>query len=113
MIAGNYIDFRWVFTMGFSFGTIFLLMALVGTPLMIAMILIDDRIVRHICRREGRTYSVFWLFNFSWHWRLFGLGGFEEAKEAGYLKPRLILLVLWVCLIVVLFVGSWPPSLRP
>jgi hypothetical protein len=85
---------------------------LVGIPLMIALIVIDDRIVRHICAREGRTYSVFWLFSFSWHWRLFGFGGFEEAKEAGYLKPRLILFALWVGLIAVLFVGSWPPSLR-
>jgi hypothetical protein len=98
--------------MGFSFGTIVLLMTLVGIPLMIAMVAIDDRIVRHICAKEGKTYSVLWLWNMSWHWRLFGFDGLEEAKAAGYLKTKLVLLAMWLCLIAVMFVTSWPPSSR-
>lgn len=98
--------------MGFSLNTVLVLMTLVGIPLMIAIIVIDDRIVRHICAREGKTYSVFWFWNMSWHWRLFGFDGLEEAKAAGYLKAKLILLAMWLCLIAALSVGSLPPGPR-
>jgi hypothetical protein len=65
--------------------TFVLVVALVGTPLIVAMLATDDCIVRHVCLREGRKYSLLWLISSYWHWRIFKLSWFKEAKEAGYL----------------------------
>ena len=72
----------------------------VATALIGGLLFVDDRIIRHVCRREGRQYSIFWLFSWYWHWRIFKQSWFREAAEAGYLSHRVTLIVAWF---VVLF----------
>jgi hypothetical protein len=77
---------------------------LISMPMIIAILAIEDRIVRHVCLKEGRRYSVFWLFSQHWHWRIFRLSWFKEARDAGYFRQRLILYVAWWSVIVVVVV---------
>jgi hypothetical protein len=72
----------------------------VATALILGLLFVDDRIIRHICRREGRQYSILWLFSWYWHWRIFKLSWFSEAKETGYLGHRVTLFVAWTCVVV-------------
>jgi hypothetical protein len=75
-------------------------LSLIGTPLIVALIVTDDHIIRYVCLREGRKYSYLWLFSRYWQRRIFGLRWFTVAREAGYLTPIITLSAAWICTIV-------------
>jgi hypothetical protein len=78
----------------------------VATALIVGLLIVEDRIVRHVCRKEGIPYSILWLGSSYWHWRIFKLSWFAEAREAGYFRDRLILYVAWICAIVIVAVAA-------
>ena len=74
---------------------------IVALVLMAAMAIVDDRILQHVCKREGRRYTPFWFFSSYWYWRVFSFGWFKEAKNVGLLPAKASLFGLWVAFIVV------------
>jgi hypothetical protein len=58
----------------------------VATVFIVASLVLNDVIIRDVCRREGRNYSIFWLLGTYWHWRIFKPGWWREAEAAGYLR---------------------------
>lgn len=62
--------------------TIIMLVGL-GGILAVTLLLIDDRIIRDICRREGKPYSIYWLNDPSRHRRVFQSAWWHEAQDAG------------------------------
>jgi hypothetical protein len=65
-----------------------------------------DRIVRHVSKREGRDYSIFWALNPRWHWEMGQLGWFTQAQDAGYGKALIAIYAgsaLWVAIVIVIF----------
>jgi hypothetical protein len=96
--------------MQISMETFVLVVSLIGTPLIGGGMVTDDCIVRYVCKREGRKYSVLWLFSSYWRWRTFKLGWFRDAREAGYFMPLAALYAAWVCVVVgsvLLFAGGF------
>jgi hypothetical protein len=79
-----------------------------GAGLIAGMLLVNDRIIRHICRREGRKYSILWFCGSYWHWRAFNLSWFKEAKEAGYFNQLVTLYVAWFVFVIAFTVLNWP-----
>jgi hypothetical protein len=73
--------------------------AIIGAALILAMLAVDDRIIRHVCRRESRRYSVLWLFSPYWLLRVFKMSWFAEARRAGFLPARASLFAAWLCYI--------------
>ena len=74
--------------------------SIVGLVLMVPIIVVNDLIIRNVCRREGRTYSILWIYDSRWLWRTFKPSWFAEAKDAGYLVPYSVLFVAWIGYIV-------------
>ena len=87
--------------MQIPFETLILIAWPIATAIIIAGLATDDLIVRDVCRREGRTYSILWPLSCHWHWRIFRLSWFKEAKEAGYFKQRTTLFIAWLCFILI------------
>src|SRR5215813_7484449 len=83
--------------------------AMVGMPMIIVLLIVNDRIIRHICRREGKRYSYLWLFGSYWHRRIVKLGWFAEARDAGYLPAYATLAAAWACYIAAALY-LWPRS---
>ena len=84
------------------------ILAMGGFGLMVPMIVVNNQIIRHVCGREGRKYSILWLYDSYWLWRTFKPSWFAEAKDAGYLVPYAILLVAWIAYVVVAAVYFLP-----
>lgn len=73
----------------------------IGTALIALQLFIDNHIVRDVCQREKRKYSLFWLYSPYWQGRIFGLSWLEEARKAGLYAPRLTALAAFiVCLLM-------------
>jgi hypothetical protein len=68
----------------------------ISMALIFGLLWVNDGIVRHICRREGKRYSIFWMFGSYWHFRSFSFNWFKEAKEAGYLSRLVVMSALWI-----------------
>jgi len=87
--------------MQISFTTYFMIIWTIGFTLAVALFSVDDRIVQHVCRKEGRKYS-WWDSWFDLHWQLRKLSPiwFREAREAGYLKARVILVATFICFVI-------------
>jgi hypothetical protein len=88
----------------------------IGTAFILGLLWVNDHIIRHVCRREGKHYSIFWIFDMHWRHRSFRLSWFKEAKEAGYIGSLMVLTALWIMIVlaaIVLhsggFVSSNPP----
>ena len=64
-----------------------------------AMFVTHDRIIRHICQRDGWKYPILWFLRPSWYFRPGFWTWLEAAKSAGYLKFELGLFVLWLCIL--------------
>src|SRR5262245_61032981 len=73
----------------------------IATVLVGGLLFVDDRIIRHVCRREGRQYSIFWLYSWYWQGRISKLRWFGEAKEAGYFGDRLTLSIALIGLVII------------
>jgi hypothetical protein len=71
----------------------------ISAAILFAMFATHDRIIRHICQRDGWKYPVLWFFRPSWHRRLGFWTWWEAAKSAGYLKLELALFVLWLAVL--------------
>jgi hypothetical protein len=78
---------------------IFFAISIVGTLLILALLAVDDRIIRYVCSRENRKYSIRWIFSPYWLWRVFKMSWFAEAQRAGFLAARVTLLAAWFCYI--------------
>ena len=72
---------------------------IIGWALFVALLAVNDRIIRHVCERESRTYSPFWMLRLYWLWRSTGVAWFGEARSAGYLPIYATLLVLLIGLV--------------
>jgi hypothetical protein len=83
--------------MKISFDAFAFLVFIIGAPLIMAGMLIDDLIVQHVCRREGRKYSISWPLSPYWQWRIFKPAWFKEAKDGGYFKVRVAIVAAWLC----------------
>jgi hypothetical protein len=70
--------------------------------LMFGLFVVDDAIVRHVCQRERRRYSLLWMFDSYWLGRVFALSWYKDAKDAGRFSARFCIFILWVLLIVFL-----------
>jgi hypothetical protein len=73
----------------------------VATALVGGLLFVDDRIIRDVCRREGRPYSISWLFSWYWQGRISKLSWFGQAKEAGYFGDRVVLLAALIGLVII------------
>jgi hypothetical protein len=58
--------------------------------LMVVKCVIDNRVVRNICLRERRPYSISWPLSWYWQGRTCKLDWFAEAREAGCLRQLLM-----------------------
>ena len=81
--------------------------AMIGLPLVVSSLLVNDQIIRHVCTKEGKRYSLFWLFDMYWHWRIFKLGWFAQARDAGFLPVYAMLNAAWICFLAVTLY-LWP-----
>ncbi len=71
----------------------FLIVWTIGATIIVANLAVDHRIVRHVCKREGRPYTWLWWTSLYWHWRILRPSWFlKEAKEAGFPVVRALLL---------------------
>jgi hypothetical protein len=84
-----------------SFTTYFMIIWAIGFTLAAAVFGVDDRIIQSVCRKERRKYS-WWESFFGLYWQLRKLSPswFREAREAGYLKARVILVVAFFCFLI-------------
>jgi hypothetical protein len=64
--------------------TLALIVWLLGMALTMAYWFVGDRIVRHVCQREDKRYSILWPLNPRWHFEMSELGWIGEAQAAGY-----------------------------
>jgi hypothetical protein len=87
--------------MQISFATYIMTVWAIGFSLALALTTVDDRIVQYVCRKEGRQYSwmVSW-FGIYWQIRKLSPSWFRDAREAGYLKARVVLVVAFISLVV-------------
>jgi hypothetical protein len=69
-------------------GVIITLFAL-GTALVLVQVTLDDAIIRHVCRREGKSYSLLWPFSPYWQSRILGWEWWQEARAAGLYRLRM------------------------
>ena len=72
--------------MQIPFEILVLIASPIGTTLIAAMLVTDDLIIRDVCRRQGKKYSILWPLSSYRHWRIFKLSWFGKAKEASYLE---------------------------
>jgi hypothetical protein len=87
--------------MQISWPTYFLIVWAIGFSLAVALFIVDDRIVEHVCRKERRKYSsVDSWFGLYWFLRKLSPSWFREAREAGYLKARIILVAMFICFLI-------------
>lgn len=63
-----------------------LVYATVGTAIVLYGLLIDDRIERSVCAREGRRYSPLWIFNLPFRFNVLRIA---DARDAGLLAQRI------------------------
>jgi hypothetical protein len=76
----------------------------VAAALILGLLWANDGIVRHICRREGRRYAIFWPFGWYWHFRSFSFEWFREAKAAEYFERLVVLTAFWIVFAIVAIV---------
>src|SRR5262245_6606478 len=86
--------------MQISFPTYFLIIWAIGFSLAVALFSVDDRIMKHVCQKEGRNYSWWDSFELYWLIRKLSPSWFREAREAGYLKARVILVVAFIFFLI-------------
>ena len=75
----------------------------IGFTIVVALFIVDERIIEHIFRKEGRRYPTTLLglkFDTYWFFRRLSPSFFNEAREAGYYKIRLALVIAFVGLMV-------------
>ena len=60
-----------------------------GTALVLVQLILDDAIIRNVCRREGRGYSLLWLVSPYWQSRIFRREWWQEARAAGLYRTRM------------------------
>ena len=81
---------------------VFQIGAIVASVLIGALVIVDDRIVHFVCKREGRRYiPLLTASSFYWQWRIFKFSWFAEAKAAGFLALRVTLCGLWIVFFVI------------
>lgn len=79
--------------------------------LTVSYVFVCDRIVRHVSKREGRDYSLFWALNPRWHWEMGQLGWFTQAQDAGYGKALIAIYAgsaLWFAFGIFLMYRGFP-----
>ena len=93
--------------MRISIITLALILWLVGMALTAAYWYVGDRIVRHVCEREGKSYSILWALNPRWHFEMSELGWFGEAQAAGYGKVLIAIYTGFALLFAVLLIAIY------
>jgi hypothetical protein len=95
--------------MRISIVTLALILWPLGIALTVAYWFVGDRIVRHVCEREDKSYSWLWPLNPRWHFEMSQLGWFSEAQAAGYGKVLIAIYagfgLLFASLVVALYGG--------
>jgi hypothetical protein len=75
-----------------------LALAIVALASIVAVLMIDTRIVRAICQREGRPFPAsLWFYDPYWIGRTCSWSWFGEARTAGYFAVRVILVGVVLC----------------
>jgi hypothetical protein len=72
----------------------------VGGALVLLQVILDDLIIRDVCRREGKRYSFLWLYSPNWQMRIFSFDWLEEARRADLYWPRVATFVAFIARIV-------------
>jgi hypothetical protein len=93
--------------MRISLVTLALILWPLGIALTIAYWFVGDRIVRHVCAREDKSYSILWPINPRWHFEMSQLGWFGEAQAAGYGKALIVIYAGFALLFVVLLIALY------
>jgi hypothetical protein len=92
----------------------FLVIANLSAAFAVAGLVVDDFIIRHVCRREGRAYPVLWFWRWYWVKRVSSWSWYREASDAGYFKLRVTLHIATACLFVgAVFLLEFAPSRVP
>jgi hypothetical protein len=76
-----------------------------GTALVLVQVILDDAIIRHVCRREGRSYSLLWLFSPYWQSRIFQWEWWQEARASGLYRLRMGVVSAFVGSLAVTFLS--------
>jgi hypothetical protein len=76
-----------------------------GTALVLVQVILDDAILRHVCHREGRSYSPLWLFSPYWQSRIFRWEWWQEARAAGLYPLRMAIFSAFVGYLAVTFLS--------
>jgi hypothetical protein len=95
--------------MRISLVTLALILWPLGIALTIAYWFVGDRIVRQVCAREDKDYSLLWPLHPRWHFEMAELGWFGEAQAAGYGKALIAIYagfsLLFAGLLIALYGG--------
>jgi hypothetical protein len=88
-----------------------IILFVVGGTLVLALVILDDLIIRDVCRREGKRYSLLWPYSPYWQLRIFNLAWFEEARKAGLHRLRIfIFLGFALCILIAAAAALASPS---